>query len=75
MLNNIIRKFLENLSIFFQNNLTKLKFSDDEIYNEINSKLKVKLNNSKYLKKTHKIFNENLFNLIKKKKLKKFLIY
>ena len=51
MLNNIIRKFLENLSIFFQNNLTKLKFSDDEIYNEINSKLKVKLNNSKYLKK------------------------
>ena len=59
MLSKIIRKTLENLSIFFSNNLNNLKFNDDNIYEIINKKIDIS--------------EKNLGNL--KKKLKKFLRY
>ncbi len=38
MFSKIIRKILENLSIFFSNDLDNLKFEDDSIYEIIKKK-------------------------------------
>ena len=75
MLSKIIRKTLENLSIFFSNNLNNLKFDDDNIYEIINKKIDINEKNLGNLKKTHVTFNNSLYKLIREKKLKKFLRY
>ena len=75
MLNKIIRKILENLSVFYINDLNKLKFDDGSIYKIIDDKIKIVNKNKGNLKKTHKIFNENLYKLLQKRKLKRFLRY
>ncbi len=74
MLSKIIRKILENLSIFFLNDLNNLKYDDESIYKIIENRIKINKNNNN-LKKTHIIFNENLYSLLKNRKLKKFLRY
>jgi len=75
MLSKIIRKTLENLSIFFSNNLNNLKFNDDNIYEIINKKIDINEKNLGNLKKTHVTFNNSLYKLIRERKLKKFLRY
>lgn len=74
MLSKIIRKILENLSIFFINDFNNLKYDDESIYKIIGNRIKINKNNNN-LKKTHIIFNENLYSLLKNRKLKKFLRY
>lgn len=75
MLSKIIRKTLENLSIFFSNDLDNLKFDEDSIYEIINKKIDIVEKNLGNLKKTHVIFNKSLYKIIKERKLKKFLRY
>ena len=73
MLSTIIRKILENLSIFFSNDLNNLKFDNKTIYKTIESKIEIINKSSDNLKVTHKIFNENLYKILKEKKLKNFV--
>ena len=75
MLSKIIRKTLENLSIFFSNDLDNLKFDDDSIYKIINKKINIDEKNLGDLKKTHIKFNKSLYKIIRERKLKKFLRY
>ena len=75
MLSKIIRKILENLSIFFSNDLDNLKFDDDSIYKIINEKIDIVEKNLGNLKKTHITFNRSLYKIIRERKLKKFLRY
>ncbi len=75
MLSKIIRKILENLSIFFSNNLDNLKFDDDSIYEIINKKIDIVEKNLGNLKETHITFNKSLYKIIRERKLKKFLRY
>lgn len=75
MLSTIIRKILENLSIFFSNDLNSLKFDNETIYKTIESRIEIIDKSSDNLKITHKIFNENLYKILKEKKLKNFLRY
>ena len=60
MLSKIIRKILENLSIFFSNDLDNLKFDDDSIYEIINKKIDIVEKKSGNLKETHIKFNKSL---------------
>ena len=73
MLSKIIRKFLENLSFFYLNNMNEVEFKDKEITKLIKKKLVTDYNSEKNLKKTHLIFNQKIFNIINEKKLKNFL--
>ena len=75
MLINIIRKFLENLSIFFCNDLNNFKYDEGSIYKIIDNKIQNIDINFNNLKKTHIIFNQSLYRLLKDRKLKKFLRY
>ena len=75
MLINIIRKFLENLSIFFRNDLNNFKYDEGSIYKIIDNKIQNIDINFNNLKKTHIIFNQSLYRLLKNRKLKKFLRY
>ena len=75
MLINIIRKFLENLSIFFRNDLNNFKYDEGSIYKIIDNKIQNIDINFNNLKKTHIIFNQSLYRLLKDRKLKKFLRY
>lgn len=75
MLIKIIRKFLENLSIFFRNDLNNFKYDEGSIYKIIDNKIQNIDINFNNLKKTHIIFNQSLYRLLKDRKLKKFLRY
>ena len=58
MLSKIIRKFLENLSFFYLNNMNEIEFKDKKITKLIKKKLVTDYNSEKNLKKTHLIFNK-----------------
>ena len=73
MLSLIIRKILEKLSFFFTNDLDNLKFEDEIIFDNLKDKFDLKPINQENLKNTHKIFNKEIYKLLKKKKLKNFL--
>ncbi len=73
MLSLIIRKILEKLSFFFTNDLDNLKFEDEIIFDNLKDKIDLKPINQENLKNTHKIFNKEIYKLLKKKKLKNFL--
>tara|TARA_A100001011_G_scaffold397127_1_gene497141 strand:+ start:5612 stop:6553 length:942 start_codon:yes stop_codon:yes gene_type:complete len=75
MLSSIIRKLLESLSFFYLNNMKQVEINDREIYNQIKKKIKSKYVKSKNLKTTHKIFNKQIFKLIRHRNLKNFLRY
>jgi len=73
MINNILRKLSSYLSIFFKNK-PLLKSKNIEILEEINQRLinqKKKINTN--LKKTHIKFNLQIYDLLKSKKIEKFL--
>ena len=72
MINNFIRKFITLPSIFFKNKKIDLK-KDQKILNEIKGLIKSYKLNYSTLKKTHKIFNDELFILFKKKNIRNFL--
>ena len=72
MISDIIRKFTSLLSILFKNQ--KINFQkDNEILNEIKSLIKSNKINSRTLRKTHKIFNEKIYDLLRSNNLKNFL--
>ncbi len=73
MLSKIIRKFLENLSFFYLNNMSEVEFKNEEISKLLKKKLVRDYKSEKNLKKTHLIFNKEIFNIINEKKLKNFL--
>jgi hypothetical protein len=69
---DLFRYFLCFFSIYIKNNTSKFEKYTQIINDEIITKLKNKKKN-KLRKKTHIIFNKEIINLIKKKKLINFL--
>jgi hypothetical protein len=72
MISNLIRKLTSLLSIFFKNNHINSR-KDYKILHEIKILLKNHNINYSNLKKTHKIFNQKSYLLLKKNNLKNFL--
>ncbi len=72
MIINFLRKFATFLSIFFFNKNINIS-KDYEICNEIKAKITNNKINNKDLKKTHQIFNNKVFQLLKSNNLKNFL--
>ncbi len=75
MLSSIIRKLLESLSFFYSNNMKQVEINDRKIYDQIKKKIDPKYVESKNLKITHRIFNKQIFKIIKNRDLKNFLRY
>ena len=72
MISTLLRKLASFLSFYYKNSSLD-KNKNKKILNEINIKLKkIKLLN---LKKTHIDFNLQVYDLLKKKNIKKFLRY
>lgn len=72
-INFILRKISEFLSFYYINKDLRSLSEETLIYKFLNEEIKKKNFNSQGLKKTHKIFNQQLLNLIKTRKLKNFL--
>lgn len=72
MINNLIRKFLTFPSLFFKNKKINLR-KDKKIFNEIKDLIESYKLNYSTLNKTHKIFNDELLILFKKKHIRNFL--
>ena len=72
MINNFVRKFITFPSLFFINKKIDLR-KDKKILNEIKDLIKSYKLNYSNLKKTHKIFNDELLILFKKKNIRNFL--
>tara|TARA_B100001250_G_scaffold413184_1_gene446486 strand:- start:2265 stop:3209 length:945 start_codon:yes stop_codon:yes gene_type:complete len=75
MLSTIIRKYLQYLSIFFLNDMSKVKVNEKKIYNYINNKVKKLPKYKKNLKLTHQKFNDDLYKILLSNKLINFLRY
>jgi hypothetical protein len=69
---SLFRYFLSSLSFYIKNETTKFKKLDQIINNQIIEKIKIN-QNTKLRKKTHRIFNKKIINLINEKKLINFL--
>ncbi len=71
MISNLLRKLTTLLSIFFLNKNIDI-FKDRKISEKIRNKIKKKINFIN-LKKTHQIFNNKIYLLLKSNNLKNFL--
>jgi len=72
MIIDFFRKFATFLSIFFINKKINLS-RDYKIFKKINIKIKENKIDNKNLRKTHQIFNNRLYQLLKNNNLKNFL--
>jgi hypothetical protein len=72
MISSILRKLATFLSFFYKNKVSHT-LKDSEILKEINFKLDLSKPLKSNLKKTHKEFNSQIYNLIKTKRINNFL--